>query len=138
VAHSGNLVTRAAHKRIDIAGRPEAFHHPDVEDLCIRIPLTGAPDQLLIEELSASPQISSYFTRLEPRECELIAYPNEAGMEGLSTLLTAIGALLARANQRRLEQAMTEEEREARAAEARKRQIDAELNDWWTRHNDAR
>jgi hypothetical protein len=48
--------------------------------------------KLLIEALSAGPQISSYCTRLEPREHELIAYPNEAGLEGLSTLLTAITA----------------------------------------------
>jgi len=127
---------RAAHVRIDIAGRPEAFEHPDVEGLCICIPLTGAPDALVIEALSASPQISSYCTRLEPREHELIAYPNEAGLEGLSTLLTAIRALLARANESRLEQAMTEEEREARAAEARKQAVDAELEDWWTGQHD--
>jgi len=128
---------RAAHMKIDIAGRPEAFQHPGVEELCIRIPLTGAPDELAIEALSASPQISSYCTRLEPREHELIAYPNEAGLEGLSTLLTAISALLARPNERRLEQAMTEEEREARAADARKQEVDAELDDWWTRQQDA-
>ena len=115
---------RAADLRIDIAGRPEALQHPDVGELRIRIPLTGAPDQLVIEALSASPQISNYCTRLEPHEHELIAYPNGARLEGLCTLLTAISAVLARANERRLEQAMTEEEREAagsRSTETRSR-----------------
>ena len=91
----------------------------------------------MIEALSASPQISNYCTRLEPHEHELIAYPNGAGLEGLSTLLTAISAVLARANERRLEQAMTEEEREARAAAARKQEVDAELEGWWARQHDA-
>ena len=73
---------RAADLRIDIAGRPEALQHPDVGELRIRIPLTGAPDELVIEALSVSPQISSYCTRLEPREHELIAYPKKRAWKG--------------------------------------------------------
>jgi len=46
-------------------------------------------------------------------------------------MLTAVQSLLALTNSERAAQAMSEEEIQARAAEARRREADDELQAWW-------
>jgi hypothetical protein len=119
---------------IDIARRPETLRHADGGEICVRIPLTATPDQVLMDELASSPQLASFCARIEPGEQELIVYPREDDVAGLSTTLTAIQALVAIANGKRASEEMTDAQDEARALEARKGRMDAELQTWWDAH----
>ena len=119
---------------IDIARRPETFRHADGAEIVVRIPLTAKPDQVLMDELASSPQLASFCERIEPGEHELVVYPREDDVAGLSTTLTAIQALVAIANGKRASEKMTDAQDEAIALEARKRRMDAELQAWWDAH----
>jgi hypothetical protein len=116
---------------IEIAGEPEAAVLPDRPELCIRIPLTATPDDVLIDALENSPQISSFCERLEPYEDGLLIYPKGGNSAGMGTALTAIQQLLALTNNQRAERLMSEEERAAKALEEERRQVAAELKAWW-------
>jgi hypothetical protein len=119
---------------IEIARRPETFRHADGAAICVRVPLTATPDQVLMDELASSPQLASFCERIEPGEQELVVYPREDDVAGLSTTLTALQALVAIANGKRASEAMTDAQGQARALEAKKRRIDAELKAWWDAH----
>jgi hypothetical protein len=116
---------------IHIAARPRAVEGPEGEGIAICIPLTSPADELLVEALEHSPQIASFCDRLEPRGEELIVYPKDAGSGGLGTMLTAIQSLLVLTNDERATQAMSDEEMQAKAVEAEKREVEGELRAWW-------
>jgi hypothetical protein len=120
-------------ERMDIgfAGRPEIVDGPDAGEIAVKIPLTAPPDELLLESLEHSPQIASFCDKLEPVGHGLVLHPKDGGPGGLGTMLTAVQSLLALTNSERAAQAMSEEEMQARAAEARRREADDELQAWW-------
>jgi hypothetical protein len=119
---------------IEIARRPETFRPTDTTEICVRIPLTATPDEVLMDELASSPQLASFCERIERGERELVVYLREDDVAGLSTMLTAIQALVAIANGKRASEAMTGAQGESRAVEARQRKMDAELEAWWDAH----
>jgi len=115
---------------IEIAGQPETRRTED-GDLCIEVPLTAEPDELLMKELSASPPLVSLCERIEPAEQALHIYPNEGGISAPTTILTAVRALIGAANEARAGELMSEQEREDAAAEAQRDQVQQQLGAWW-------
>jgi hypothetical protein len=116
--------------QIEIAG-PPATCASDRAGVCIEIPLTAEPDELLLKELKKSPPLSSLCEGVEVREQSLVLHPNEGGLAALKTMLAAVLALIETANQVRADEAMSDEEREAAAAEALRSEVQAELEAWW-------
>jgi hypothetical protein len=114
---------------IQVAGVPRTVAGD--AGLTIEIPLTAEPDELLLGELKGSPPLSSLCESIELRERSLLICPNEGGLQALKTMLTAVVALIETANQARAEAAMSEEERQAAAARALHREVQAELGAWW-------
>jgi hypothetical protein len=121
----------AASMDIDFAGRPEIIDGPEAGEIAVRVPLTAPPDEMLLDSLEHSPQIASFCDKLEPEGQALVFHPKDGGPGGLGTMLTAVQSLLALTNSERAAQAMSEEEVQARAAEARRREADDELQAWW-------
>jgi hypothetical protein len=116
--------------QIEIAG-PPATYASDRAEVCIEIPLTAEPDELLLKELKKSPPLSSLCETFEVREHNLVLYPNEGGLAALKTMLAAVLALIETTNQVRADEAMSDEQREAAAAEALRSEVRAELEAWW-------
>jgi hypothetical protein len=116
--------------QIEMAG-PPATHASDRAALCIEIPLTAEPDELLLKELKKSPPLSSLCDGVEVRERSLVLLPNEGGLAAVKTMLAAVVALIETTNQARAEEAMTDDEREAAAAAVLRSEVEAELGAWW-------
>ena len=111
---------------IEIVGPPEAIELS--EQLAVRIPLSEAPDEALLEQLNESPPVSSFCTRIEASEDALLLFPKEAEPRGLGTALTAIESMIEAANIEAAERAKSEEQRKAEAA---RRRLEGDLADWW-------
>jgi hypothetical protein len=116
---------------IDMAGTPETVAAEEAAGMSIRIPLTGEPDELLLEELKGSPAVMSFCDAIEPDGQALLLAVNDHGLGALTTMMTAIGSLIATANRTRAEGAMTEQERSAAAAEEARSRVQEELERWW-------
>ncbi len=116
---------------VEIAGRPETIDGEDAAAVVIRIPLSAEPDELLTDALDQSAQISSFCVGVQASEQQLVVVLKEEGLSGLGTVLTAIEALLKSTNAERAIQSMSDEERAAEEALARRREVDAQLGDWW-------
>jgi hypothetical protein len=121
---------------IEIAGTPEAFAPPDGPAMGIRVPLTGTPDELLLEELKGSPALMSFCDAIEPDGQALLLHVNDHGLGALTTMMTALGSLIATANRTRAEDAMTEDERAAAAAEEARGRVQEELERWWAEQHE--
>jgi hypothetical protein len=121
---------------IDIAGTPETVPVHETTGMGIRIPLTGDPDELLLEELQGSPALMSFCDTIEPDGQALMLHVNDRGLGALTTMLTAIGSLIATANKTRAEDAMTEEERATAAAEEARARVQEELHRWWAEQHE--
>ncbi|HWG07679.1 MAG TPA: hypothetical protein VN672_01595 [Solirubrobacteraceae bacterium] len=115
---------------IEIAGRPQTIDG-DEEEVAVRIPLSGLPDELLVRALERSPPVTSFCERIEPGERELVVFLKDEGVAGLDTLLTAIQALLASTNEERARQSMSKAELRAEAVRVKRKEADAELRAWW-------
>jgi hypothetical protein len=116
---------------IEIAAPPKTVDSPDASEFAICIPLTAAPDELLLDALRKSPQISSFCRRLETADQTLVVAAKDEDFEGVGTVLTAIQALIASTNAERAVQSMSEEEREAEERSAKRGELDAEIQAWW-------
>jgi hypothetical protein len=116
---------------IEIAATPKTIESPDASEFAICIPLTAPPDELLLDALRKSPQISSFCQRLEAEDEALVVAAKDDGFEGIGTVLTAIQALIASTNTERAVQSMSDEEREAEARETKRRELDADIQMWW-------
>jgi hypothetical protein len=136
VDHSPSDSDRAASPgeaaiEVQVAGPPRTIAEDDAGGLAIEIPLTAAPDELLLKELRGSPPLSSLCDSIELRERSLLIHPNEGGLEALKTMLTAVVALIETANHARGEAMMSDEERQAALVEEQRREVQAELEAWW-------
>lgn len=116
---------------IEIAAIPETIDVPDRSGITIRIPLTAAPDELLVDALQKSPQISSFCRRIETESEALIVVAKDDGLDGVDTVLTAIQSLVASTNAERAIQGMTAEELAAEATRAKRVEVDASIQEWW-------
>jgi hypothetical protein len=117
---------------IQLASAPEVLPDAEAKGLCIAVPLTARPDEVLLDAINASPAITAYCASVEPEESALVlALKKDAGPEGLGTLMTAVSSLIELSNKDREAAAKTEEER--RLDELRREQADAEaaLQAWW-------
>ncbi len=117
---------------IQLASAPEVLPDHEAKGLCITVPLTARPDEVLLDAINASPAITAYCESVEPQESALVlALKKDAGPEGLGTLMTAVSSLIELSNKDREAAAKTEEE--LRLDELRREQADAEaaLQAWW-------
>lgn len=113
--------------RIELTG-PPAVVELDGDELGVRVPLSGPPEQELLETLSQSPPVSSFCTRVEVVEEGLLLCPKDAEARGLGVALTAIESLIETANREVEERARSEKQRQG---EALRRRLEGELEDWW-------
>jgi len=117
---------------IQLASAPEVLSGHEAKGLCITVPLTARPDDVLLDAINASPAITAYCASVEPEESALVlALKKDAGPDGLGTLMTAVSSLIELSNKDREAAEKTEEER--RLDELRREQADAEtaLQAWW-------
>jgi hypothetical protein len=117
---------------IQLASAPEVLSDHEAKGLCITVPLTARPDDVLLDAINASPAITAYCASVEPEESALVlALKKDAGPDGLGTLMTAVSSLIELSNKDREAAEKTEEER--RLDELRREQADAEtaLQAWW-------
>jgi hypothetical protein len=117
---------------IQLAGAPEVLPNPEAKGLCITLPLTGRPDERLLDAIEASPTITAYCTSVEPEERALLLFlKQETGPEGLGTLLTAVASLVDLSNREREDAAKTEEQRRIEELETERADAEAALQAWW-------
>jgi hypothetical protein len=118
--------------KIELAGAPEVLPNPEAKGLCIAVPLTGRPDERLLEAIEASPTTMAYCTSIEPEERALVLFvKKEAGPEELSPLLTAVASLVDLSNREREDAAKTDEQRGREELEAGRAHAEAALEAWW-------
>jgi hypothetical protein len=116
---------------IELAASPETIDAEKAAEVAIRLPLTAPPDELLMKALERSPQISSFCDRLEATDQQLVIRLQDDRLAGLGTVLTAIQSLLSLTNAERAAQDKADEQIEAEAAEAKRTEVDVELQQWW-------
>jgi hypothetical protein len=117
---------------IQLAGAPEVLPNPEAKGLCITVPLTGSPDERLLDAIDASPTITAYCTSIETAERALVLLlKKETGPEGLSPLLTAVASLVDLSNREREDAAKTEEQRRMDELESERADAEAALQAWW-------
>jgi hypothetical protein len=116
--------------QIELAG-PPATCVSERAAICIEIPLTGEPDELLVKELKKSPPLLSLCEDIEIGGQILVLHPNEDGLAALKTMLAAVLALIETTNRARADEAMSDEQRAAAAAEALRSEVQGELEAWW-------
>lgn len=117
---------------IQLASVPEVLPDPEAKGLCITVPLTARPDEVLLDAINASPAITAYCASVEPEESALLlVLKKDAGPEGLGTLMTAVSSLIELSNKDREAAAKTEEERRLDELEREQADAEAALQAWW-------
>jgi hypothetical protein len=117
---------------IQLASAPEVLPDAEAKGLCITVPLTARPDEVLLDAINASPAITAYCASVEPEESTLIlVLKKDAGPDGLGTLMTAVSSLIELSNKDREAAAKTEEERRLEELERAQADAQAALQAWW-------
>jgi hypothetical protein len=117
---------------IQLASAPEVLPDAEAKGLCITVPLTARPDEVLLDAINASPAITAYCASVEPEESTLVlVLKKDAGPEGLGTLMTAVSSLIELSNKDREAAAKTEEERRLDELEREQADAQAALQAWW-------
>jgi hypothetical protein len=114
---------------INVAGMPQRAHVSDTVGEAICVPLTGAPDELLIGSLRSSELVSSY-CEVEADGASLILRPAGRYGEDIGGMLTAVKSVIdsvnhARSQAERLEAARSKPE-DGHAA-----WVESQLEHWW-------
>jgi hypothetical protein len=117
---------------IQLASAPEVLSDPEAKGLCITVPLTARPDELLLDAIDASPAVTAYCASVEPHENALaLVLKKDAGPDGLGTLMTAVSSLVELTNKDREAAAKSEEERQREELERERAEAEAALQAWW-------
>ena len=119
--------------KIDVAAPPRRVAVPGAIGEAIAIPLTAAPDELLLESLRTSELVTSYCA-VEADGINLVLRPVGQYGEDIGGMLTAVNSVIDSANHAR-EQSEKPERFDSTRDQGARAKVDLEIDHWWkSRH----